>query len=73
MYLYLPIPCLCMASKKEGVTATLGTFEIPLKLKIDYKVACMESGVTMTDELKSHIEAYVKAHQKEKAAANVAP
>jgi hypothetical protein len=62
-----------MASKKDGVTATLGTFEIPLQLKIDYKVACMESGITMTDELKSHIEGYVEKHKKARASANVAP
>jgi len=66
MYLYLPIPSCSMASKKEGVTATLGTFAIPLQLKINYKVACMESGITMTEELTTHIKNYVATHQRVK-------
>jgi hypothetical protein len=56
-----------MASKKEGITATLGTFEIPLQLKTDYKIACTGNKITMTDELTAHITEYVRKYKMKRA------
>jgi hypothetical protein len=61
-----------MASSKKGVTATLGTFSIDLELKKAYKIACMEDGVSMTDELTQHIKDVVSAHRTKKGTPDVA-
>jgi len=53
-----------MASSKQGVTATLGTFAIDLQLKIDYKNACIANRISMTDELTEHIQKYVAKHKQ---------
>ena len=55
-----------MASSKKGVTATLGTFAIDADLKTDYKIACLESGISMTNELTNHIREFVASHKSRK-------
>lgn len=53
-----------MASK-ESSTSTIGPIEIKTALKSSFKASCAERGTSMTKEIVSFIEGFVKRYRKQ--------
>ena len=61
-----------MASK-ESSTSTIGPIEIKTNLKSSFKATCAERQTSMTKEIISFIEGFVKRYRKQSEPAHTEP